>query len=69
MRHSLKALTIRQPWAWLIVSGQKDIDVNADSRADVATVKVATRRCCRGTRVDHTHFPVPGHAQCVVIVP
>jgi hypothetical protein len=26
MRHFPKALTIRQPWAWLIVSGQKDIE-------------------------------------------
>ena len=26
MPASLKALTIRQPWAWLIVSGQKDIE-------------------------------------------
>lgn len=26
MRSSLKALSIRQPWAWLIVNGHKDIE-------------------------------------------
>jgi hypothetical protein len=26
MRDSFKALTIRQPWAWLIISGHKDIE-------------------------------------------
>ena len=26
MRHAVKVLTIRQPWAWLIVSGYKDIE-------------------------------------------
>jgi hypothetical protein len=26
MKHPMKALSIRQQWAWLIVSGQKDIE-------------------------------------------
>jgi hypothetical protein len=68
----VKALSIRQPWAWLIVSGYKDVEnrtwatthrglflIHASGRPMTRSEEADLRLWCEEVGIDPPAFPLP----------